>query len=89
MSKFMQDLYSKPQGTVVVMFHNGGQQQEVVEEEFDVLQYLNPDVHFMKVNTLEAPQIKEQYADGNSKPYFKFFKAAKETDYVKYDSWEK
>ena len=45
-----------------------------------------PNVHLYKVNTLEADDIKAKYADGSSKPYFKFYRGGGITDEVKYES---
>ena len=48
-----------------------------------------PNVHLYKVNTMKAEDIKNKYADGNSKPYFKFYKNGELQDEVKYNSsWE-
>ena len=68
------------------MFHNGCPEQE---EEFDILQCEFLALSFVKVSTLDAVQIKDKYADGNAKPYFKFYKNNEETDYVKYAKWGK
>lgn len=38
-----------------------------------------------KVNTLRASDIKDKYADGGSKPYFKFYKNGSLDDEVKYE----
>ena len=40
-----------------------------------------------KVNTLNADDIKNKYADGSSKPYFKFYKAGSKIDEIKYAKW--
>ena len=45
-----------------------------------------PNVHMYKVNTLNAYDIRDKYADGNSKPYFKFYKNSDFQDEVKYIS---
>ena len=48
-----------------------------------------PNVNFIKVNTLQAIEIKEQYANDQSKPYFKFYKNAQIVDEVPYElNWE-
>ena len=39
-----------------------------------------------KVNTLNADDIKSKYADGSSKPYFKFYQNGRFLDEVKYQS---
>ena len=43
-----------------------------------------PNVHCYKVNTLDAEDIKAKYADGASKPYFKFYRNGVFIDEVKY-----
>ena len=67
-----------------VCYHNGCRNEE---EDFDEMKpdYIN--VHCYKVNTLEADDIKAKYADGSSKPYFKFYKNNSLIDEVKYKSW--
>ena len=40
-----------------------------------------------KVNTLNAEDIKSKYADGSSKPYFKFYKAGSMIEEIKYSKW--
>ena len=45
-----------------------------------------PNVHLYKVNTLNADDIKSKYADGSSKPYFKFYKDFTFQDQVTYKS---
>ena len=76
-------LIDKP---VVVMFHNDCPEQE---EEFDILQSEFESLEFLKVNTIQAPQIRNKYADGNSKPYFKFYRNGEKTDEVPYAKWWK
>ena len=57
---------------VAICFHNGC---PTAEKGWDnmVPQYAN--VEFYKVNTLNSEDIKSKYADGSSKPYFKFYKS--------------
>ena len=43
-----------------------------------------PNVHLYKVNTLNSDDIKNKYADGASKPYFKFYKNGSKIDEVAY-----
>ena len=43
-----------------------------------------PNVHMYKVSTMNAYDIRDKYADGNSKPYFKFYKNGNLQDEVKY-----
>ena len=54
-----------------VCYHNGC---STAEAGFDKLKSQYHNVHLYKVNTLNADDIKAKYADGNSKPYFKFYK---------------
>ena len=47
-------------------------------------------VSFMKVNTLQALEIKDKHADDGKKPYFKFYKDAQILEEVAYEQdWEK
>ena len=47
-------------------------------------------VAFYKVNTLNSPEIRDRYADGGSKPYFKFYKDGVKIDEVKYQTkWDR
>ena len=60
------------QGNIMaVMFHNGNPNQE---KEFDGMKSQYPNVHMYKVNTLNSYDIRDKYADGGAKPYFKFYK---------------
>ena len=60
------------QGRVMaVCFHNGC---PGAEAGWDKLKSNFSNVHMYKVNTLNAKDIKDKYADGSSKPYFKFYK---------------
>lgn len=72
------------QKIMCVMYHNGNPTQE---EDFDGLKQDYTNVHMYKVNTLEAEDIKSKYADGSSKPYFKFYKAGSKIDEIKYAKW--
>ena len=48
-----------------------------------------PNVNFIKVNTLQAIEIKEQHANEQAKPYFKFYKNGQILDEVPYEvKWE-
>jgi hypothetical protein len=66
------------------MYHNGNPTQE---GDFDGLKQEFTDVHMYKVNTLNADDIKNKYADGSSKPYFKFYKAGNKIAEVKWAKW--
>ena len=68
---------------MAVCYHNGC---PTAEKGWDEMKgdYMN--VHMYKVNTLDADDIKAKYADGSSKPYFKFYKNGQMVDEVKYMS---
>ena len=55
---------------VGICYHNGCKE---AESGWDALKPQYTNVHFYKVNTLKANDIAEKYADGNAKPYFKFY----------------
>ena len=55
---------------MAVCYHNGC---PTAEKGWDNMKSSYPNVHMYKVNTLNADDIKKQYADGASKPYFKFY----------------
>ena len=72
------------QGKVMaVCYHNGC---PTAERGFDNLKTIYPKVHMYKVNTLNAKDIRDKYADGGSKPYFKFYRNGAYLDEVKYES---
>ena len=54
-----------------VCYHNGC---PTPEKAFDGMKSEYPNVHMYKVNTLNSDDIKNKYADGGAKPYFKFYK---------------
>ena len=54
-----------------VCYHNGCAGPE---KDFDDMKSSYPNVHMYKVNTLNSDDIKNKYADGSSKPYWKFYK---------------
>ena len=56
---------------MAVCYHNGC---PTAEAGFDKMKGTYHNVHLYKVNTLNAKDIKDKYADGASKPYFKFYK---------------
>ena len=66
---------------MAVCYHNGC---PTAEKGWDNMKSSYPNVHMYKVNTLNADDIKKQYADGASKPYFKFYHNGKFLDEVKY-----
>ena len=68
---------------MAVCYHNGCPTAERGWDEMKA-DYMN--LHLYKVNTLNADDIKAKYADGSSKPYFKFYKNGSFIDEVKYKS---
>ena len=56
--------------TLAICYHNGC---PTAEAAWDVMKPQFPSVHMYKVNTLNSEDIKSRYADGASKPYFKFY----------------
>ena len=67
---------------MAICFHNGC---ATAEAGWDSMKAEYPNVHMYKVNTLNAPDIRDKYADGGSKPYFKFYNKEKEMiEHVKY-----
>ena len=56
---------------VAICYHNGCKQ---AEDGWDALKPQFLKINFYKVNTLKSADITEKYADGNAKPYFKFYK---------------
>ena len=72
---------------MAVCYHNGN---PTAEAAWDKMKKDFANVRMYKVNTLNADDIKNSYADGSSKPYFKFYKNGSKIDEVKYDgSWSK
>ena len=41
---------------------------------------------FYQVDTAKAPDIRDQYADGGNKPYFKFYRNGTKIDQIDYKS---
>ena len=66
-----------------VMFHNGNPE---AEKSYDKMKGSYPNAHMYKVNTLNSYDIRDKYADGGSKPFFKFYKKGSLIDEVKYKS---
>ena len=56
---------------MAVCYHNGCPTEEAA---WDGMKSEYTKVHMYKVNTLNADDIKNKYADGGSKPYWKFYK---------------
>ena len=65
---------------VAVLYHNGC---PTAEKAFDKMKHEYTNLNFYKVNTLIAGDIKSRYADGASKPYFKFYRNGVKIDEVK------
>ena len=71
---------------MAVCYHNGCRTEE---DAWDVMKSNYPNVHMYKVNTLNADDIKNAYADGSSKPYWKFYVNGIQADEIKYKKpWE-
>ena len=68
---------------MAVCFHNGN---PTAEKAWDKMKATYRDVHLYKVNTIQAKDIRDKYADGGSKPYFKFYSGGNLLDEVKYES---
>ena len=68
---------------MAVCYHNGC---PTAEKGWDEMKSSYSNVHMYKVNTLNADDIKNAYADGSSKPYFKFYSNGNLLDEVKYKS---
>ena len=85
LDEFNQAVKAAGSNIMAVCYHNGCR---TAEDAFDGMKTQYPKVHMYKVNTLNADDIKSKYADGSSKPYFKFYKNGQLTDEVKYEqSW--
>ena len=69
---------------MAICFHNGS--TTVVEEAWDKMKADYGKVQLYKVNTLRAEDIKGIYADGSTKPYFKFYRNGVLQDEVKYNA---
>ena len=68
---------------VAVCYHNGC---PAAEKAFEIMKVEYRNLFFYKVNTLNSEDIKNQYADGGPKPYFKFYRNGTFFDEVKYQS---
>ena len=68
---------------MAICFHNGC---PAAEKAWDRMKATFREVHLYKVNTLDARDIRDKYADGGSKPYFKFYRNGALLDEVKYES---
>ena len=83
LSEFNDAMSAAGSKIVAVCYHNGC---ATAEKAWDKMKAEYRNVHMYKVNTLNADDIKAKYADGSSKPYFKFYKNFDFQDEVKYES---
>ena len=83
MSDFNSAISGAGNKIMAVCFHNGCR---TAEDGWDNMKINFPNVHMYKVNTLNSDDIKNRYADGSSKPYFKFYRNGQFQDEVKYKS---
>ena len=81
MSEFDSAVSGAGNNTMVVCFHNGCR---TAEDGFDNMKSDYTNLHLYKVNTLNSYDIRDRYADGGSKPYFKFYRNGNKIDEVKY-----
>ena len=81
MSDFNNAISSAGNNIMAVCYHNGCREEE---DAWDGMKSQYPSVHMYKVNTLNSDDIKNKYADGGSKPYFKFYRNGNLQDEVKY-----
>ena len=71
---------------MAVCFHNGN---PTPERAWDRMERQYPNVLFYKVNTIKSEDIRDKYADGASKPYFKFYIEGELQNEVTYkNKWE-
>ena len=83
LGEFDQAVADAGQMVLAVMYHNGCSTQE---RGWDEMKPFYPNVRMYKVNTLNSYDIRDRYADGGSKPYFKFYRQGEKFDEVKYES---
>ena len=68
---------------MAVQYHNGC---STAERGWDEMKINWKNIHMYKVNTLNSYDIRDKYADGSSKPFFKFYRKGEFIDEVKYMS---
>ena len=71
MSDFNSAISTSGSKIMAVCFHNGCSTEE---KDYDGMKGRYPGVCLFKVNTLNSDDIKNKYADGSSKPYFKAYR---------------
>ena len=85
LSDFKQAIKDAGSRILCVMFHNGCRYEE---EDYDTMKSTyGTRVHMVKVNTLNSDDIKNKYADGSAKPFFKAYKDGTLVDEIKYEAW--
>ena len=70
---------------MAVCFNNGNAMEE---GEWDKIKPQYAKVRCYKVNTLNAQDVRDKYADGHAKPYFKFYNHGELIDEVKKTTWK-
>ena len=83
LSEFNSAVVTAGSRPLFVCYHNGC---PAPEKALDGMKATYPEVHLYKVNTLSADDIKNKYADGSSKPYFKVYKNGIFDSEIKYMS---
>ena len=69
---------------VLVAFVNDQGHCKDAENAMDRLKGAYKEIYFYKVNTKHSEDVKNKFADGNSKPYFKFYRNSQVDSDVKY-----
>lgn len=83
MTEFDEAIETAGNKVMAVQFHNGCSTQE---RGWDEMKINWKNVHMYKVNTLNSYDIRDKYADGSAKPFFKFYRKGEFIDEVKYIS---
>ena len=83
MSDFNTAISTSGSKVMCVCYHNGNPEPE---KDFDGMKSSYSNVCLFKVNTLNSDDIRNKYADGGPKPYFKFYKYGSKIDEVAYKS---
>ena len=85
LSDFNQAIKDAGSRILCVMFHNGCRDEQ---EDWDAMKNTHgARVHMVKVNTLTADDVKNKYADGSAKPFFKAYRDGSMVEEIKYDDW--